>query len=66
MLLFRSWQENPSVTTVTSVTYPVTDLTFPAVTLCTDTQYNVFGMTRMLLNRLRIELEHTWAHGGTG
>ena len=49
-LMFRSWYENPAITTVVSLTHPVTKLDFPAVTVCTDAQYNLFGMTRMLLN----------------
>ena len=40
----------PTITTVSSFDHPVAGMDFPAVTVCTDSQYNIYGMSRMLLN----------------
>ena len=45
---FQDWQGNPDVTVTDLV--PTQELDFPAVTICVDTEYTKFGMTRMLLN----------------
>ena len=50
ILLPRNWNEFPTVTTISSFNHPVTELHFPAVTICTDSQYYVYGMARTLMN----------------
>ena len=34
ILLFPAWEENPTITGIESITSPIEDLNFPAVTLC--------------------------------
>ena len=34
LLNFSEWEENPTITTIESVTSPIEDLMFPTITLC--------------------------------
>ena len=34
LLLVSEWEENPTITTIESVTSPIEDLMFPTITLC--------------------------------
>ena len=47
---FRNWNENPTLTTMSSYDFPVGNLTFPAVTICAEVEHHKFGTVRTLLN----------------
>ena len=34
IIFFSEWEENPTITTIESVTSPIEDLMFPTITLC--------------------------------
>jgi hypothetical protein len=35
-LMIEAWQSNPVLTTVTSTALPISQVTFPAVTICSE------------------------------
>jgi len=54
--LYADWQEKPILTTVTSTAIPVSEVSFPAVTICSKGQskekamyLNLFSMVRTFL-----------------
>ena len=49
----QSWQEEPTITTVSTFSYPVTDMQFPTVTICPEEMdIDKWGFMRSLLNEI--------------
>ena len=49
----RSWQQNPTITTVSTFFYPVTEMQFPTVTICPEEmEPDKWGFMRSLMNEI--------------
>ena len=46
--IYKNWRENPTYTTVETTNYPIWDIYFPAVTICSNIQIKYSQMAERL------------------
>ena len=50
---FNDWAENPTTSTSDSFSFPIREVQFPTITVCSDYRHDRFAIVRIMLNLFR-------------